>query len=258
MVFPAIDLVTEGDALLGEKLGSYAGALIGRDLGALPDRLCGMPLVVEEAGLAVGRGHQPERATGDGEHGIEGVIQRVRNEGGLVDEEESYAGKATDVGGYAGQPNDTAAVGKKERVLIAPVAARLDIELAQEPAGLLDPLTGLASRGRADDHERAGVVPSVMESLDGGDSGLAPLAGATEHQAIRGGPEDCGLNGIGLPAEFELGPGDGIWHGCGNRIGPGGPGWEEAGWWGVPVRHGVRLVPLLGSFRVRSGRGFRC
>src|SRR5205823_6137479 len=106
------NLVAERDALLREELRRDARALISRDLGPPPRRRRRgrlryiMPLVIEEAGLAVGRGHEPERATGDGEHGIEGVIQRIGDESGFIDDQESDAGESTDVGGNTGESDD--------------------------------------------------------------------------------------------------------------------------------------------------------
>ena len=129
MIFLAIDLVTESDALSGEEIARDARALIRRDLSALP-RGCGaVPFIVKEAGLTIGSGHEPEGAPGDSEHGVEGVIKRVRDEGGLVDDEESDVGEATDIGCDTRESDDAAAVGQENRVRIAAIAPRLDIEL---------------------------------------------------------------------------------------------------------------------------------
>lgn len=251
MVFLAIDLVTESDALSGEESGGDAGALIGRDLGALPGGFCAMPLVIEEAGLAVWGRHEPERATGDGEHGVEGVIERVGDEGGFIEDEEGDAGKAADIGGDARETNDAAAVGQKERVGIAAIATRVDVELTEQSTGLVNPLTGLAGGGCGDDDERFGVMPGVMERFDGGNGGLAPLAGATEHEANSRGAQDFSLDGVGLPVEAGLGPEGGVGDGGGPLAGPGearaSARGSVVGAWGVPVAH---WTPLPGRFVV--------
>ena len=147
-----------------------------------------------------------------------------QSEGGLIENEKRDAGEATHIGSDAGETDDAAAVGEQNRIGIAAIATGLDIELPQESAGFVDPLAGLAGSGRRDDDERAGVIPSVMERLEGSNSGLAPLAGATEHKAIGGGAQNIGLDGVGLPVEASLGPKDGIGDG-----GRGGPRWRETG-----------------------------
>ena len=88
LVFLSIDLITESNALSGKECRRDAGASMGRHLGAEPGGFAAVPLVIKETGLAVGGGHEPERATGDSEHGIESVVERIRNEGGLTDDED--------------------------------------------------------------------------------------------------------------------------------------------------------------------------
>lgn len=66
------------------------------------------------------------------------------------------------------------------------------------------PRTG---RGGAagDDDEPVGVMEGEMESLDGGDGGFAPLAGATEEEAEAGGVR-MAMVGVGARRRGESRP----------------------------------------------------
>ena len=65
-----------------------------------------------------------------------------------------------------------------------------------------------------------------MDGFEGGDGGLAPLAGAAEDSARSG--EDCGLMGVGCELE-----GAGEFEGVGRDT-------DGVGWRGVPAARGVR------------------
>jgi hypothetical protein len=45
-----------------------------------------------------------------------------------------------------------------------------------------------------------------VEGLDGGEGGFAELAGAEEDEAVGGGVEDLGLEGVWAEAEAGFGP----------------------------------------------------
>jgi hypothetical protein len=205
-VFTAKDGIPEADSLFGQKFAGDSRTVSGRDLEALPARWFAMPLVVEEAGLAVGRGHEPESAAGDGEHGIEGVVEIIGDESGLINEKERDGGEAANVVGHAGKAHEPAAVREDQGVRVAAIAAGPDSQDAQEGGGLFDPLAGLASGGRGDENQGAGVMPSVMQRPNGGDGGLAELASAAEDEVVRCGAENAGLHGVGSEVEGSLSP----------------------------------------------------
>ena len=78
--------------------------------------------------------------------------------------------------------------------------------MAEEGLYFHDEFAGLAGGGAGDDDEGFGGGEGEVEGADGGDGGLAPLAGAIDDEIGVGIDEHGGLGGVGL--EVELGDGE--------------------------------------------------
>lgn len=88
-----------------------------------------------------------------------------------------------------------------------------------------EPRVGAAEGGRDAEDGGVGAGEGEVEGLDGGEGGFAELAAAEEDEALGGGVEDAGLEGIGMEVEGGGGPlGDGEAGGRGEGWGGGGGG----------------------------------
>src|SRR5215210_6989251 len=92
LVLLAVDPRGERPPLLREELRTYARALLGSHLVALPRGGAAVrPLLEEYAPLARGGGEHEERAARDGEHRPDGEVELVFYPRGLVHDQEIHA-----------------------------------------------------------------------------------------------------------------------------------------------------------------------
>lgn len=214
-----------------------------------------MPGFVEEAGLFVGGGEDPEAALGGGEHGDEGDDEVFGDAGGFVDDDEVGAGDADDVIGDVGEADDAGEVGEDEGVLVDAVRGEGDGEVAEEGFGFAKPFGGLGEGAAGGEDEAVGVVEGEVDGLEGGDGGFAPLAGAAEEEPGGGGVEDGFLGGVRREGTLRACPirGGGNCAGGSGRISP------QCSRIDVKEPIGAEFVPGNGAhFRIPSGSLSQC
>ena len=83
-------------------------------------------------------------------------------------------------------------------------------EAARKVGGFAEEFAGLAEARADDEDERVGDREGVVDGLERGDGGLAPLAGAVEQTAGAVGAQDLGLVRVRDEAEALAGEGAGI------------------------------------------------
>jgi hypothetical protein len=208
--------------------------------------------MVEEAGVAVGGGHDEEGSVaGSGEEGADGEVERVGDPAGFVDDEEADFAEAADVVALAGKGDDARGVGELEGVAVCAVRAQ---GVAGEPRGevadFAQEFGGLALGGGEQNSFRSRGVDGMVEGAEGGGGGFAPLAAAVDEDAGMGGVEDLGLERVGDEAQVLFGPE------CGRRCG------VCFGWWlgadlrgpGLDFSKVLHTEDSLPDVEARSGR----
>jgi len=231
--------------LLTEEFGGNSGAFGGWDGDAGPVGIRGGPGVVEEASAALWGGHEPDVSIADGDHGADGEVEVIGDEGGLIDEQQGDSGEAADGGFAAGEADHSGEVGELERDGIIAVAAHGVAEFTDKVAGFSYKFAALAVAGRNDEDEAPGMRLQAMQGFDGADGGFSPLAAAVEDDELLQAAEHGGLDGIGLKSEPGAGEVDGI------DVGEAG-GQDVDGWFGGRwiLFHGTRTSSGLGLNRM--------
>src|SRR5437870_1163517 len=95
LVFLGRPLGAERAGLLGDEVGRDARTVAPGDAHLLPGAVA-VPLVVEPAALAERRGQGDEPAARYGEHRPYTAIERVRNAGCLVEDQQAHAAEGAD------------------------------------------------------------------------------------------------------------------------------------------------------------------
>jgi len=194
--------------LFGNEGGIGIGRVVDGGFNAMPVEGFVVPDGVEEAGLTAGGTDEPEAAVGAGEDARDVAENLVVDEGGFVDDD--------DVGGVAdagtlivGDGENAGLVGEFDGVTFAVSAAAGDFDGGGVGGDFFDDNAGVIFGIGEDEDFGFGVIQGEMEGFDGDDGGLAPLAGATEDEAMGVVVEDFGLFGFGVEKEGGFSPGGG-------------------------------------------------
>ena len=148
---------------------------------------------------------EPEPAVGAGEGAGDVADDFVVNESGLIDDDD--VGGVADAGtGVVGDGKDFGAVGEFDGVLLAVSVAAADVERGGVGDEFFDDDAGVVLGIGEDDDFRFGVLEGKVEGFEGDEGGLAPLAGATEDEAVAIVIEDFDLFGFGFEIEGGFGP----------------------------------------------------
>lgn len=194
--------------LFGNEGGVGIGRVVNGGFDAMPVEGFVVPDGVEEAGLTAGCPDEPEAAVGTGEDAGDVAENLVVDEGGFIDDDD--VGGVADAGTLVvSDGEDAGLVGEFEGVAFAVGAAAGDFDGGGVGGDFFDDDAGVIFGIGEDEDFGFGVIQGVMEGFDGDDGGLAPLAGATEDEAMGVVVEDFGLLGFGVEKEDGFGPGGG-------------------------------------------------
>ena len=158
------------------------------------------PFAIEEAALAVGGAEKPDGAAADGEHGAEGAVEFVADEGGFIEDEHGDGGEAAGGVFDVCDSDEARAIGEEYGVAICAIAARNYVEAAEKCFGFSDKFAALPFGGTGDEDEGLGDCAGAVDGFGGDDGGLSPLARAVEDDTLGAGFEDARLVVVG----FEL------------------------------------------------------
>ena len=124
---------------------------------------------------------------------------------------------------HFGEADDAGAVGKVDGERAAAAAMDGEAEPFDKVVDFAVEFRGLVFDGSDDDDERAREEEGLPDGADGGDDGLAPLAGGEEQEPAGAAIEDFALDGVRMEREFFGGP-----EGAARRrptVNAGRPGW---------------------------------
>ena len=138
------------------------------------------PFAIEEAALAVGRAEEPDGAAADGEHGSEGTVEFVTDEGRFVEDEHGDGGEAAGGVFHVCYADEARAIGQEYGVAICAVAARSYFELAEKCFRFSDKFAALPFGWARYEDERLRDCAGAVDGFGRDDGGLAPLARAVE------------------------------------------------------------------------------
>jgi hypothetical protein len=122
----------------------------------------------------------------------------------MIDEE--CGKRSEDLSGTSPVSHDAGPVGEGQGNLVIAIALGAEPHLADEAGALADELAALPGAGADDQRQAASLMAGLVDRLNGGDGGFAPLAGAVEDAAFAVGLQDPRLKSVGVEPQRSPSP----------------------------------------------------